>query len=331
MRRAWVLLLSLSSGIALAQEPSATDLDRVVVTATRTEQTLEQVPAAVAVQDMAELRDRGFVSGTDEFRGVTGVFFRRGEGDADEFPYVSIRGSTGTEGFLVLVDGIPQVGMFEEAQLNELPYDAIDRIEIIKGPVSALYGRGALYGAVVLTERAGSPGLTVDDVVGFGRVPFTGWSGVLQAEDRRIVARSLQLSGADAFSGRLFDDLSDGERQRVMIARAIAQQPRLMVLDEITAFLDLPGRVEVMTLLRRHARESGCIVLLSSHDLDLSLQLADQVWLLDGQGGLQVGTPDELVTQGVIGRAFDTPEVVFSVERGRFELVDAAPKAAGVA
>lgn len=185
--------------------------------------------------------------------------------------------------------------------------------------------------AVVLTERAGSPGLTVDDVVGFGRVPFTGWSGVLQAEDRRIVARSLQLSGADAFSGRLFDDLSDGERQRVMIARAIAQQPRLMVLDEITAFLDLPGRVEVMTLLRRHARESGCIVLLSSHDLDLSLQLADQVWLLDGQGGLQVGTPDELVTQGVIGRAFDTPEVVFSVEHGRFELVDAAPKAAGVA
>lgn len=157
MRDALFLLISFS-GIASAQEPSATDLDRVVVTATRTEQTLEQVPAAVVVQDMAELRERGFVSGTDEFRGVTGVFFRRGEGDSDEFPYVSIRGSTGTEGFLVLVDGIPQIGMFEEAQLNELPYDAIDRIEIIKGPVSALYGRGALYGAVNYITRAPGEG-----------------------------------------------------------------------------------------------------------------------------------------------------------------------------
>lgn len=151
-----LFLFAFLPAIGLSQEPSPTDLDRVVVTATRTEQTLEQVPAAVAVQDMAELRDRGFVSGTDEFRGVTGVFFRRGEGDSDEFPYVSIRGSTGTEGFLVLLDGIPQVGMFEEAQLNELPYDAVDRVEIIKGPVSALYGRGALYGAVNYITR--SPG-----------------------------------------------------------------------------------------------------------------------------------------------------------------------------
>lgn len=175
--------------------------------------------------------------------------------------------------------------------------------------------------AVVLTERIGSPGLTVEDVVGFGRAPFTGWSGTLQADDRAMIARALELAGAAAFSGRLFDDLSDGERQRVMIARAIAQQPRLMVLDEITAFLDLPGRVEVMSLLRRHARQSGSTVLLSSHDLDLSLQLADQVWLLDGRGGVLIGAPEQLVQQGAVGRAFDTAEVQFSIERGRFELV----------
>lgn len=116
------------------------------------------------------------------------------------------------------------------------------------------------------------------------------------------------------------EDLSDGERQRVLIARAIAQTARVMVLDEITAFLDLPGRVEIMSLLRRHARERSACVLLSSHDLDLSLELADQIWLLDGKGGLAVGSASDLIAAGGIGTAFDTPEVVFSRERKKFEL-----------
>lgn len=176
--------------------------------------------------------------------------------------------------------------------------------------------------AVVLTERPNSPGLTVDDVVSLGRQPFTGWQGHLTADDSERVAQALDLAGAAPFSGRLFDDLSDGERQRVMIARAIAQVPRLMILDEITAFLDLPGRVEVMMLLRQYSRSTGAVILLSSHDLDLSLQLADSVWLLDGRGGLAVGTPDALIAEGHIGRAFDTDAVRFSPERARFELVE---------
>jgi len=179
--------------------------------------------------------------------------------------------------------------------------------------------------AVVLTERPSSPGLSVDDVVALGRQPFTGWRGRLGDEDRAIVHRALALSGAGAFAGRLMDDLSDGERQRVMIARAIAQTPRLMVLDEITAFLDLPGRVEVMALLRREARTAGTVVLLSSHDLDLSLQLADAVWLLEGGAGgvpgrLTVGTPDALIAGGAVGRAFDSGDVTFSSVERRFAL-----------
>lgn len=174
--------------------------------------------------------------------------------------------------------------------------------------------------AVVLTERAGSPGLTVDDVVSLGRQPFTGWQGTLTQEDRRLTEEALVLASAQSFARRLFDDLSDGERQRVMIARAIAQSAKLMVLDEITAFLDLPGRVEVMALLRRHAHQSGTIVLLSSHDLDLSLQLADRVWLLDGAGGLTTGTADELTASGLIGAAFDTADVAFSAGQRRFVL-----------
>lgn len=175
--------------------------------------------------------------------------------------------------------------------------------------------------AVVLTERFSSPGLTVDDVVAMGRSPFTDWRGRLSSEDRAISREALDRAGAMPFSGRLFDDLSDGERQRVMIARAIAQTPQLMVLDEITAFLDLPGRVETMALLREHARSSGTIVLLSSHDLDLSLQLADSVWLLDGHGDMTTGSADHLIEAGEIGRAFNTQAVRFSPQLGRFELV----------
>lgn len=176
--------------------------------------------------------------------------------------------------------------------------------------------------AVVLTERPASPGLTVSDVVLLGRQPFTNWQGRFSDEDRSIAADALGKAGASAFTARYFDDLSDGERQRVMIARALAQTPKLMVLDEITAFLDLPGRVEVMGLLRRQARESGSAVLLSSHDLELSLQLADTVWLLDGAGGLATGAPHELVNNGAIGRAFDSAEVRFSEHLGRFELAE---------
>ncbi len=173
--------------------------------------------------------------------------------------------------------------------------------------------------AVVLTERAFSPGLRVEDVVSLGRQPFTSWQGRLTPEDWRIVDEAIAQAGAAAFRGRYFDDLSDGERQRVMIARAIAQSAPLMILDEITAFLDLPGRVEIMTLLRRHARATGSIVLLSSHDLDLSLQLADSIWLVGG-GIIRIGTADELIEESAIAQAFDTDGVSFSNEQRRFEL-----------
>jgi iron complex transport system ATP-binding protein len=174
--------------------------------------------------------------------------------------------------------------------------------------------------SVVLTERATSPGLTVRDVMELARQPFTGWTGALGCDDHVVVEAALSTAGAAHLKGRSFDDLSDGERQRVMIARAIAQTAQLVILDEITAFLDLPGRVEVMALLREHAHRTGAVVLLSSHDLDLSLQLADDVWLLDGAGGLLAGTADELAEQGAIGTAFDSERVRFSRTQRRFEL-----------
>lgn len=140
-----------------ASDQAIEDADVVVVTGTRTERALMDAPVALTVQDFDELNARGFTYGTDEFRGVPGVYFRRGEGDGDEFPFISIRGVTGNHGndtFLAMVDGIPFVGPDEEVLLFEVPYAAVGRAEIVRGPVSALYGRGAIAGAVNYITRA---------------------------------------------------------------------------------------------------------------------------------------------------------------------------------
>jgi len=179
--------------------------------------------------------------------------------------------------------------------------------------------------AVMLTERAFNPGLRVEDVVALARQPFTGWEGRLGDADRAAIADAVAVMGIEPFLRRYFNSLSDGERQRVMIARTLAQTPRLMILDEITAFLDLPSRVEIMALLRSHAKAKGQVILLSSHDLDLSLQLADSVWLLDGAGGFSAGTPDALSRSGAVGRAFDTGAIRFSPSQGRFEIGTSGP------
>ncbi|GAB5415005.1 MAG: hypothetical protein Cons2KO_26080 [Congregibacter sp.] len=131
-------------------------IEEIVITATRVEKPILEVPASITVQTTEELRLKGFNYGTDEFRGVPGVFFRRGEGDGEEFPFVSIRGVTGNHGndtFLALVDGIPFVGPDEEVLLYEVPYPVVDSIEIVRGPLSALYGRGAIAGAVNYRTR----------------------------------------------------------------------------------------------------------------------------------------------------------------------------------
>lgn len=128
----------------------------VTATATRSEKELLKTPAAVTVQSLDDLRRDGFTYGTDEFRGVPGIFFRRGEGDGEEFPFISIRGVTGNHGndtFLALVDGIPFVGPDEEVLLYEVPYPIVDQVDIVRGPVSALYGRGAISGAVNYRTR----------------------------------------------------------------------------------------------------------------------------------------------------------------------------------
>ena len=153
---------------------------------------------------------------------------------------------------------------------------------------------------VVLTEKPDVRNMTVRELVSLGRSPYTGFWGTNSKEDLRIVDESLQLVGVSGLSSRLVDTLSDGERQKVMIAKALAQQTPVIYLDEPTAFLDFPSKVEVMLLLRRISREQQKTVFLSTHDLELALQIADRIWLMDATNGISIGTPHELGEAGVL-------------------------------
>jgi iron complex transport system ATP-binding protein len=172
---------------------------------------------------------------------------------------------------------------------------------------------------VVLTDRAEVGTLSVRALVALGRYPHTGWSGRLTPRDEAAIDRSLAAVGIAAFASRSVDELSDGERQKVMIARALAQEPQLLLLDEPTAFLDLPRRVELMGILRRLARQERRTVLLSTHDLDLALRGADQIWLLLSGGPLRVGVPEELVLDGAFQGAFHGDGVTFDPHAGAFK------------
>lgn len=178
--------------------------------------------------------------------------------------------------------------------------------------------------AVVLTDRPQVGALRVRELVEMGRQPYTGWTEALSDEDRAIATEALGQVEGDYLRDRFVDSLSDGERQRVMIARALAQRPQVMLLDEITAFLDLPSRVTITATLRRIAHETGVSIILSSHDLELSLNAADRIWLLPGDGRFIDGAPEDVALSGAIGEAFDQANLVFSLQSGRFETRGAA-------
>lgn len=172
---------------------------------------------------------------------------------------------------------------------------------------------------VVLTERVAVEALAARRVVELGRYPHSGWFGSLTDEDRRVVDWAIDAVGARRLAARDFSRLSDGERQRVMIARALAQEPVLLVLDEPTAFLDAPSRVELMALLRRLTREGPLAVVVSTHDLELALRTADLLWLVMPGGELVTGAPEDVVMSGGIARAFEGRHLRFYSEERSFK------------
>lgn len=174
--------------------------------------------------------------------------------------------------------------------------------------------------STVLTDRITVGNLSVYELVAFGRSPYTGWFGSLREEDEEKVAWAIESTGIASFVDRDVLHLSDGERQKVMIARALAQDTPAMLLDEPTAHLDLPNRVTIIRLLRKLAHETRKTVLLSTHELDLALKAADYLWLISRQGKVITGTPEDLVLDGTFESVFEQDSFEFDRATGSFTL-----------
>lgn len=174
--------------------------------------------------------------------------------------------------------------------------------------------------SVVLTEKCDVRNMTVTELVGLGRSPYTNFWGTLTKDDRRIVEHSIELVRAGELKDRMVHTLSDGERQKVMIAKALAQETPVIFLDEPTAFLDFPSKVEIMQLLHRLSRETGKTIFLSTHDLELALQIADKIWMMDKTNGLTIGTPEDLSLNGSLSGFFARKGITFDRETGLFRV-----------
>lgn len=155
--------------------------------------------------------------------------------------------------------------------------------------------------SIVLTTKPEAFSLTVSELVGMGRSPYTGFWGRLTEADEAIVDEALCQVGISHLRERRIGTLSDGERQKAMIAKALAQQTPILLLDEPTAFLDYPSKVEMLQLLRSLAHDLGKTIFLSTHDVEMALQLSDCLWLMQAER-FATGTPHELAAQGVLSQ-----------------------------
>lgn len=171
--------------------------------------------------------------------------------------------------------------------------------------------------SVVLTERVSDGGLTVYEIVAMGRYPYTGFFGKLSDRDREVIERSIRDVGVWDMRDLFISELSDGERQKVMIAKSLAQESKIIILDEPTSFLDLRSRMETISLLRRLAVEKDMTFLLSLHDLELSLQYSDSLWIMSHGDGVICGQTEEMVLSGAINKAAGD-SLLFDIETGIF-------------
>lgn len=173
---------------------------------------------------------------------------------------------------------------------------------------------------VVLTDKCDIRNMSVRELIEMGRSPYTGFWGRLGKEDKRMVEEAIALVRIENLASRMVHTLSDGERQKVMIAKALAQETPVIFLDEPTAFLDFPSKVEIMQLLHSLTRSTNKTIFLSTHDLELALQIADKIWLMDREKGISTGTPEDLALSGYLSGFFARKGIVFDMETGLFRI-----------
>jgi iron complex transport system ATP-binding protein len=178
----------------------------------------------------------------------------------------------------------------------------------------------ALLIALVLTERVDIENATVYNIVSLGRHPHSSWWGSMSEEEDAFIHEVIAMVHLEHKAHSFLSELSDGERQRAMIAKALAQDTPIILLDEPTAHLDLPNRVEIMLLLHKLAHKTQKAILLSTHELDLALQAADRIWLISSEHGVECGVPEDLVFNGSFNRAFESRAYYFNAANGNFSM-----------
>lgn len=233
--------------------------------------------------------------------GARTLFTATAEFRAGEFCALIGRNGTGKSSLLRVLASVdkPQGGTFEICGLNPQRLMLRERASLV---------------SIVTTERINVTNLRVSDVVALGRSPHTGWLGSLTADDHRVVAKSLEKVGMTAFADKRVDTLSDGENARVMVARALAQNTPVMLLDEPTAFLDLAGKYELCKLLRECA-DDGKTILFSSHDLATVISTCSGIALIS-DGILHHGAITEMLASESMGRFFADSGMVFDTVSG---------------
>lgn len=188
-----------------------------------------------------------------------------------------------------------------------------------EGRIMPEYSRMELAQKVgyISTEIVRANNMSVYDLVALGRYPYTDWTGRINKKNHKIIMDAIEDAGMMAFCQRHIVELSDGERQRAMIARILAQDTGLMVMDEPTAFLDIGSKYEILHLMHNLSRRAGKTIIFSTHDLDMALSQADKIWLLTGMK-LKEGAPEDLMIQGDFDHIFDSSAVRYNSDHGTF-------------
>jgi len=173
--------------------------------------------------------------------------------------------------------------------------------------------------SIVLTEKIEIGNISVKDFIAFGRYPYTNWLGINNNDDHLEIDKAIELCEISELKNRNYTELSDGERQKVSIARAIAQNTPLIILDEPTAHLDLVNKVEILKLLKSLTENHGKTILISTHQIELAIQLCDEVWLLNN-GIIEVNSPKTIINNGTLNKLFDNESVTFNAQTKSFNL-----------
>lgn len=171
---------------------------------------------------------------------------------------------------------------------------------------------------LVLTEKINAGGLLVKEIVGLGRYPYTGFWGKNSQHDDNIIQESMVAVGISHKSDSYISELSDGERQKAMIAKALAQECPIILLDEPTAFLDATSRIEIMSLLQRLAKEQKKAILMSTHDIELASSMADRLWLLSDEIGMKCGITEDIILSNDINTYLGQDNIQFDTDLGSF-------------